>query len=110
MNTQDMKDYRPPLTEKLSALAKEGYEVQFNLEDGALTAGESDKHYQPKDLTINEEFRFEGETNPSDMSILYAVETNDGTKGTVVDAYGTYSDRELANFMKKAKDETGKDV
>jgi hypothetical protein len=35
------------------------------------------------------------------MSVLYAVETNDGTKGTILDAYGTYADANLGEFLKK---------
>lgn len=107
MNTQDMKDYMPPLTEKINELSKVGYETQYNFKDGALHASSTDKTYTPGDLTIVEEFRFEGESNPDDMSILYAVSANDNTKGIVVNAYGTYSDEDLGEFMKKVK-ESGK--
>lgn len=105
MNMQDMKDYMPPLTEKMAELTKKGYTTQFKLEDGILRDLSSDKNYQPQDLSIMEEFRFEGESNPDDMSILYAVEAGDGTKGTVVDAYGTYADEDLGAFMKQVKEE-----
>jgi hypothetical protein len=33
------------------------------------------------------------------MSILYAIETSDGRKGTLVDAYGFYSDDETGEFI-----------
>ena len=33
------------------------------------------------------------------MSILYAIETSDGRKGTLVDAYGLYSDDETGEFL-----------
>ncbi|WPP49360.1 hypothetical protein [Catalinimonas niigatensis] len=104
MNMQDMKDYMPPLTEKMAELDKKGYTTQFKYEGGALTDRTSDKKYQPQELTITEEFRFEGESNPDDMSILYAIEARDGTKGTVVDAFGTYSDEDLGDFMKRVKE------
>jgi len=45
-------------------------------------------------------YRFEGELNPSDNAILYAIKTNDGEKGTIVDAYGMYNDLLITNFMK----------
>jgi hypothetical protein len=44
-------------------------------------------------------FRFEGPSNPDDMSILYAIEANDGVKGTLVDAYGTYASPEVNQFI-----------
>ena len=37
------------------------------------------------------------------MSILYAIETSDGRKGTLVDAYGMYSDDETGEFMNQVE-------
>ena len=89
MNMQDMKEHMPPLTQKMAELDKKGYTTQFKFEGKALQDRTSGKNYQPQELTITEEHRFEGESNPDDMSILYAIEARDGTKGTVVDAFGT---------------------
>jgi len=44
-------------------------------------------------------YRFEGITDPADMAVLYLIETADGAKGTLVDAYGTYSDPEVAKLI-----------
>nr|WKN36846.1 hypothetical protein K4G66_31255 [Tunicatimonas sp. TK19036] len=107
MDTQATKEYRSPLTEKLKELSKEGYTADFHLKEGSLQA--ADKSFNANDLTIIDEFRFEGESNPDDMSILYAIEANDGTKGTVVDAFGTYSDNDLGEFMKGVKEREVKD-
>lgn len=104
MNMQDMKEHMPPLTEKMAELEKKGYTTQFKFEGKSLKDRTSEKNYQPQELTITEEYRFEGESNPDDMSILYAIETRDGTKGMVVDAFGTYSDEDLGNFMKRVKE------
>ena len=69
---QDMKEYRDPLTEKLAELEKEGYEADFKLQDGKLALVDGDKSFSANELTIKEDFRFEGESNPDDLSILYA--------------------------------------
>lgn len=37
------------------------------------------------------------------MSILYAIETVDGTKGTLSDAYGLYADEQTGDFMKEVE-------
>jgi len=37
------------------------------------------------------------------MSILYAIETTDGNKGTLVDAYGLYADDDTGEFMKEVE-------
>jgi hypothetical protein len=47
-------------------------------------------------------YRFEGESNPDDSSIMYAIECNNGEK-EIVDGYGTTADTDTANFMLKRK-------
>lgn len=103
MDTQEMKEYRDPLTEKLEELQKEGFTHQFDLKDGALQA--DGQKYSADQLEIVEEYRFEGESNPDDLSVLYAVKADDGTQGTVIDAYGTYADNELGEFLKGVKEQ-----
>jgi hypothetical protein len=33
------------------------------------------------------------------MSIIYAVQTDDGTRGTLIDAFGTYADPAIAAIV-----------
>jgi hypothetical protein len=40
-------------------------------------------------------------SNPSDMSILYVIETNQDEKGTFLMAYGPSADSETAEFFNK---------
>ncbi len=44
------------------------------------------------ELAIREYYRFEGVSDPDDMSIVYAIEGADGTRGILVDAFGVYAD------------------
>ena len=100
-----MKEYRDPLTEKLAELEQQGYEADFKLENGKLKVTNGDQSFSADELTIKEDYRFEGESNPDDLSILYAIETQDGTKGTVVHAYGPDANDEISEFMKSVKEE-----
>jgi len=63
------------------------------------------KFYTPQDLEIVRTLRFEGQSNPSDMEILYILKTNDGLIGYSLDAYGAYSshDSEVGynNFIRQ---------
>jgi hypothetical protein len=87
-------------------LTKDGFTQDFKVTDGRLhTLGtESSKSYAPADVTIVDFYRFEGESDPDDMSILYALETADGVKGTVSSAYGTYADSDTLDFLKQVED------
>ena len=84
-------------------LEKYGYTEQFRVEKGKLIGTESKKSYKPKDVKGVNFYRFEGISDPDDMSILYAIETSDGCKGTLTDAYGQYSDDETGEFMKQVE-------
>ncbi len=94
------------LVEVLNDLKDQDYITDFNFVNGRLTALGSTDEYAASDVMIKEEFRFEGESNPADSSILYALETKDGTKGTLVDSYGADSHTELEEFLQKASDHT----
>ena len=102
---QKMKEYRDPLTEKLAELEQQGYQADFKLEDGKLKVVDGEQSFSADELTIKEDFRFEGESNPDDLSILYALEAKDGTKGTVVHAYGPDANDKISEFMKGVKEE-----
>ena len=82
-------------------LEKYGYTEQFRVEKDKLVGMTSKKKYKPKDVKAANFYRFEGITDPDDMSILYAIETCDGSKGTLTDAYGRYSDEDTGAFMKQ---------
>ena len=58
----------------------------------------------PDEVTIVDFYRFEGESNPDDMSVLYAIEATDGVKGTISNAYGTYADANTDDFLKQVED------
>jgi hypothetical protein len=83
----------------LNKLEAEGYTDQYKVEKGKLCDLTNNKKYKSKDVKAVNFYRFEGISNPDDMSILYAIETSDGRKGTLVDAYGFYSDDETGEFL-----------
>ncbi|AIZ62709.1 hypothetical protein PK28_01650 [Hymenobacter sp. DG25B] len=87
-------------------LNKEGFTADFRVTDGRLhtISEESAKSYAPDEVTIVDFYRFEGESNPDDMSILYALETADGVRGTISSAYGTYGDSDALEFLKQVED------
>lgn len=89
------------LSETMAANRKDGYTADFKLEEQGLCCSENGKVYAPDQLCIVAHYRFEGTSDPQDMAAIYLVESTDGIKGLVVDAFGTYSDGDLSAFLKQ---------
>ena len=84
-------------------LMKEGFTNDFKAAEDGIIALQLEKLYKPSDIKLVNFYRFEGASDPADNSILYAIETNDGTLGTLVDAYGPYADTRVDKFMKEVE-------
>jgi len=87
----------------LDVLAENGYTTQFKAGEGVLLSLMTDKEFKPNEVKINHFYRFEGESNPDDSSIVYAIETTSGEKGTLIDSYGAYSDQLVNAFIKEVE-------
>lgn len=109
MNLPNPNPYRT-LVEAMNKLREQGYTESFKLESGKLTCLGNGRSFGQDDLKIIEIHRFEGASDPADMSVLFAVECCDGTKGTVVSSYGANADHALLNFMKNVKIEDRTEV
>jgi hypothetical protein len=81
-------------------MVKEGYTEDFQITEQGLESLHRHHNYSPEQIEVVNFFRFEGESDPDDNAILYVIETNDGTKGTLIDAYGVYNDPVISKFMK----------
>ncbi|WP_338791966.1 phosphoribosylpyrophosphate synthetase [Bernardetia sp. Wsw4-3y2] len=94
------------LSETMNALKNKGYSTDFNLKKDCLVCEKDGKeiHVYPSEFEIEDTFRFEGETNPSDASILYAIKSDKhNLKGVLVNAYGVYADDMAGEMAKKFK-------
>jgi hypothetical protein len=89
------------LTEALTDLNQRGFTYRFEIQKDSAKCIETGEIIQPSDIIIEEYHRFEGESNPDDMSVVYAVRAKNGLKGTFIDAYGTYSNPHIENFFKR---------
>ena len=88
----------------MNSLQEKGYKENFVMDEKGLKGMESEKIYQPEDIKITDFYRFEGESDPGDNSILYAIETSDGVKGTLTDAYGPYADARTNKFIRNVEE------
>jgi hypothetical protein len=105
-----MPHARTPMAIKVEALREKGFTEEFQICREGLKALNSGKIYKPDNLKILEHFRFEGISDPDDMAVMYVVKTDDGLKGTIIDAFGLYANPELSDFMKEVEDFTVRNV
>jgi len=89
------------LTEALDDLRRRGFTADFDLHCDRLNCPAMQLELHPKDFEIVEVYRFEGATDPGDSSVAYAIESKDGLKGVLVDAYGAYADNISADMLAK---------
>jgi hypothetical protein len=80
-------------------LAGEGFTDHFAVDGESLRNLDSGEAFRPDELVIRRFVRFEGVSDPDDMSIVYAIESRDGTRGTLVDAFGVYSNPAVSDFV-----------
>lgn len=101
MKTEKYNNKFSNMVDAINDLTIRGFTDELELTDvGFRSRSDKDKLYTPKDLTIVEYHRFEGPSHPGDMSVVYAIETNDGKKSIIVDGYGTYASPEVADALK----------
>ena len=77
----------------MEELRKQGYTEDFNLRQNCLECRNGQFQVFADEFKVDDYFRFEGESNPDDSSILYAISSDRyGLKGVLVNAYGIYSE------------------
>jgi hypothetical protein len=86
----------------LNGLKANGYVLDFNLAFDKIICHEKGLCLNPHEFEITEVFRFEGDTNPSDEDVVYAIQSKDGTlKGSMSSAYGMYADTISTEMLQK---------
>ena len=87
------------VTAAVSGLKQRGYNLDFNLAENCLIC-RGDK-FNPADFEITEVYRFEGNTDPADEAVVYAIESKKGDKGVLVNGYGPSSNEMSSDMAKK---------
>ena len=82
-------------------LARRGFTESLAVVGNGLRTTKTQKVFRPDEVVIREYRRFEGVSDPDDMSIVYAIETEGGIRGILVDAYGVYADPAVSAFLSK---------
>lgn len=92
------------VTEAIRDLKKLGYTIDFSIltEKECLICHITATVLSPDDFEIDHFYRFEGDSDPGDEMIVYAISSRkNNVKGIVVSAYGMYADNASSAIVKK---------
>jgi len=88
------------LQEAIARLASAGFSDSFQAVRGGLRSLDSKQVIASEHLLVEEIVRFEGESDPGDAAVLFALRSHDGKlAGTFVSGYGPATDPEAARVM-----------
>ena len=87
------------VTEAVNGLKKRGFSLDFNLQENCIVCHQH--KFNPDDFEIVEVYRFEGNSDPADEAVVYAIQSVDGVQGVLVGGYGPSADTMSSEMAKK---------
>jgi hypothetical protein len=87
------------LSKAIDDFAEQGFTEHFGVRGRRLRGLDSGESFEAHEVVIRGFERFEGVSDPDDMSIVYAMETLTGMRGTLTDAFGVYSSPVISAFV-----------
>lgn len=99
-----MKESYGTLSQTLNGLKADGYTLDFNIQGDCVICHENNTVLSPDDFEIDKVYRFEGESNPDDEAVLYAITSlKHGVKGVLVNGYGIYEEPASSALVAKLR-------
>jgi len=96
------------LSVAVNKLKEEGYSSDLKLKEDRIEETHQHLEIMPSDFEVDAVYRFEGKTNPDDMSILFAISSSKhGLKGLLVDAYGVHGSPVSPEMIEKLRYRNG---
>lgn len=89
------------VSEAVNGLKQRGYTFDFNLEQEQIICKEISLALRPSEFEIAEVYRFEGDSDPADEAIVYAIESKHGQKGVLVNGFGISADAAGEEMIEK---------
>ena len=91
-------------SEAITGLTIMGYTTDFRIhpENECLVCNNTAKCLSAEDFEIDAIYRFEGDSDPADEMIVYAISSEKfNLKGVVVNGYGIYSDSVSSKIVER---------
>lgn len=95
----ERKTHYGTVSEALNQFRNQGFTMDFNLDENCLVC--QNERFEADDFEIVDVYRYEGNTDPADEAIVYAIESKSGLKGVLVTGYGISADSMSEDILKK---------
>ncbi|MDD3005166.1 hypothetical protein [Flavobacterium sp.] len=80
------------VSKALAELNEKGYTVDYNLQEDKIINS-------PQDFTIQEVYRYEGQTDPGDEATVFGIRSSTGELGTFVAGMNAYTENTAAMVL-----------
>ena len=97
MTTRTSRDLT--VADTIEDLNRRGFTGHFGVTADGLREFGTGVTFRATALRICECFRLEADSDPGETAIVYAIETETGVRGTLIDAFGLYADPAISEFM-----------
>jgi hypothetical protein len=91
------------VAEAVNGLKQRGFTIDFNMEADRLCCTETPLDLSPAEFEITEFYRFEGNSDPADEAIVYAIESKKGDRGLLVTGFGISAEGLGEEMIEKLK-------
>ncbi|RTZ03503.1 hypothetical protein EKM02_01330 [Flavobacterium sp. RSP49] len=86
--------------EALEDLKEKGFTYDFNIHQDDIKSN-------PHKFAVNHVYRYEGDTDPGEESVVYGISSDSGKKGVFVAGFSANSNNDAAIVLEKLCIETG---
>lgn len=87
------------VSEAINELKKRGFTMDFNIQENCIACDAGT--FQADEFEIVDIYRYEGDTDPADEAVVYALTSKNGLRGILVAGYGASIDAMTANVLDK---------
>ncbi|MEP6466577.1 MAG: hypothetical protein ABJB05_09735 [Parafilimonas sp.] len=96
------KTHYATVSTAIEELRKQGYEHDFNIEENNLVCNKG--KFDKDNFEVMDVYRYEGNSDPADEAVVYAIQSSTGLKGILVTGYGASADGSSSEMLKKLSD------
>ncbi len=109
IDPQELSESFGTLSETINGLKQLGYAHDFNMKEECLVCHQTNVTMSPDDFRIDKVYRFEGDSNPDDESVVYAISSSKyDLRGTLVNGYGISADEATNRLVEVLETHTKK--